>query len=87
MDVRKALRDVYENYQKHLTKAALGRVWVKQYCVESLKPKYLNLVRPKLVILGPDNKITDQHLMTNSKTLFNKYQQLCKSTDTVFRTF
>jgi glycosyltransferase involved in cell wall biosynthesis len=86
MDIRKALRDVYENYQKYLENAVLGRIWVKNYSKENLKKKYLNLVKPKIVILGPDNSITDQHLMTNSKTLFNKYQQLCKQTRTVFKT-
>ena len=85
-DVRHALRDVYQNYQNYLTKTALGRTWVKQYSEENLKPKYMNLVRPKMVILGPDNTITDHYLMTNSKTLFKKYQQLCKSTDTIFKT-
>lgn len=86
-DVRKALRDVYENYQEHLIKANIGRTWVQQYHAENLKQKYMNLVRPKMVILGANNSITHEHIVTNSKTLFNKYQQLCKSTDTIFKTF
>jgi len=84
-DVRSALRNVYENYKNHLEKAKLGRNWVKQYCIESLKPKYLNLIKPKMVLLGLENSITDHYLMTNSITLFNKYQNLCKTIGTIFQ--
>lgn len=83
-DVRKALREVYTNYDSYKQKAQAGREWVKQYLAENLAPKYLNLVKPKKVIFGQKNKITDDYLMTNSKTLFDKYRTLCKSTDTKF---
>lgn len=77
-DVRKALRHVYENYQYYLDHRELGREWVKQYLPENLSPQYLNLVQPRKVIFGPENKITNEYLMTNSKELFEKYQKLCK---------
>jgi len=85
-DVRKAMREVYQNYKDYLVLAPQGREWVKQYLSKNLAPRYLNLVKPKLVILGPDNLLTDEYLMTNSKKLYKKYQQLCKATNnTVFK--
>ncbi len=83
-DVRKALRDVYENYSQYKEKALRGREWVKQYLSKNLAPKYLNLVKPKKVVLGPRNEITNNYLMTNSKILFEKYKELCKKTATKF---
>ena len=76
-DVRKALRHVYDNYQDYLNRAQNGRNWAKKYLAENLKYKYLNLVNPKKIILGLQNKVTDDFFMTNSKTLFNKYKELC----------
>jgi len=84
-DVRKALRNVYQNYNHYLALAPQGREWVKQYLAEKLTPRYLNLAKPKLVILGPNNLITDEYLMTNSAELYKKYQELCRSTNTVFK--
>lgn len=72
-DVRAALRDVYTNYAKHLQMAWDAREWVKQYCWKNLKGKYLNLVKPKILILGEANEITDEYFMTNSPKLFEKY--------------
>lgn len=83
-DVRKALREVYTNYSNYLAKAQAGREWVKQYLPQNLQRKYLNVVKPSKVILGPKNEITDNYLMTNSKVLFEKYKQLCKSEKTKF---
>lgn len=85
-DVRKALRHVYSNYSEHLAKAHAGRKWAKQYLPKNLQPLYLNVVRPSNVVLGPKNEITAHYLMTNSKELFQKYVQLCKSEKTKFRT-
>lgn len=83
-DARKALRDVYEHYDHHRQRAQKGREWVKQYLVENLRPKYLSLVKPLRVILGGENKITDEYLMVNSRALFNKYKRLDSSLETVF---
>lgn len=83
-DVRKALREVYKNYQYYAAQGLKGRDWVRQYLPENLKSKYLNVVQPTHVILGPENKITHQYLMTNSKNLFNKYRALCSNQETTF---
>jgi glycosyltransferase involved in cell wall biosynthesis len=84
-DTRKALREVYQNYGVHLARAQKGREWTKQYLLENLKPKYENLVRPKKVILGRDNIITNDALMVNSPQLFDKYRALCGPLGTVFK--
>ena len=75
-DVTKALKEVYRNYKFYLDKAQAGREWVKQYLPENLQLKYLNLVKPKKVIYGKDNKITNEYLMTNSNKLYKKYLEL-----------
>jgi glycosyltransferase involved in cell wall biosynthesis len=74
-DVKKALRNVYKDYDKHLKLSKIGRIWVKKYTPEILKPKYLTLVKPKHVIYGTKNIISDSYLMTNSKALYNKYKK------------
>lgn len=77
-DVQKALREVYENYSKYLAKAHQGREWVKQFRWPSLKNKYLNLIKPKIIKFGDYNEITDEYFMTNSKKLYKKYLELQK---------
>lgn len=80
-DVRQALRDVYTNYEHYLTLAQSARQWVKQYSWDQLKLKYLNLVKPKKIILGKKNIVTDSYLMTNSRELYKKYKKLGKAVD------
>ena len=75
-DARKALREVYNNYQMYLKKAHSGRKWVQQYLWKNVKAKFLNLIKPKQVIFGETNQITDTFIMTSSKTLYEKYTQL-----------
>ena len=75
-DVEDTLEYVYNNYELCLEKAKGGREWVKQYTYPALEKKYLNLVKPQKVILGDDNIITDDYLMTNSKELYHKYNIL-----------
>lgn len=75
-DVRKALRDVYENYDYYLTLAHKGREWVKKYQWSNLRQRFLNFIKPQKIIFGNQNKITNKYLMTNSEKLYNKYVQL-----------
>lgn len=72
-DVISALKDVYYNYNKHLETSVKGRGWVKQYIKQNIKHKYLNLVKPKKILLGKINQITDNYIMTNSESLYKKY--------------
>ncbi len=76
-DVRKALREVYTNYQTYVEKAQAGRQWVKQYLWQNVKAKFLNLIKPKSVRLGDENQVTDEFIMTNSEKLYNKMKYLC----------
>lgn len=72
-DVRYALREIYTNYTQYLNRSPYSREWVKQYSYSNLKNKYLNLIKPKKVILGSLNMITDEYLMTNDQSLYDKY--------------
>lgn len=75
-DVRKALREVYTHYESYVKKAREGREWVKQYLWSERKAHFLTLIKPKKVILGNENSITAHYLMTSSKNLYLKYNQL-----------
>lgn len=75
-DIRAALRDVYDNYKLYLEKAKKGKSWVERYNFSNLKQKHLNLIKPKQVIFGLENKIEDNYIMTNSVKLYNKYKSL-----------
>ena len=72
-DVEEALLKVYNNYDYYLEKANKGREWVKQFTYKSLEKKYLNLLKPNKVIFGPKNLITNDYIMTNCKSLYEKY--------------
>jgi len=78
-DTRQALRDMYNNYNYYFSKAPQAREWVKQYRWQNLKAKYLNLIKPKKVILGKKNIITESCIITSSSKLYNKYTRLIKS--------
>lgn len=84
-DVKKALRSVYENYDHYCALAVQGREWVKQYLPQNLKNKYMTLVAPKVVILGNCNQITDEFIMTDCISLFEKYKKLLKKSSTIFK--
>ncbi len=75
-EVAAALLDVHDNYEAYLEKAQAGRAWVESYDYSNLKQLYLNLVKPAQVILGDENKVTPEYLMTNSTALYAKYQSL-----------
>ena len=75
-DLKKAFLELYNNYDQYLSKAEENQKWVEKYLAKNLKFKYLNLVKPKKIILGPTNKITNDYLMTNSKKLYLKYNTI-----------
>ncbi len=72
-DVRKALREMYNNYTVYKKKAEDARSWVSFYQHTTLKPFYLSLIKPKKVILGDENRIEQDYLITNCKKLYEKY--------------
>lgn len=77
-EVRKSFRYVYKNYEDFLEKAALGKKWVKRYLWSKLKNKYLNLIKPKTIILGSENIVKNDSITTNSKKLYLKYIKIKK---------
>ncbi|MBA3954047.1 glycosyltransferase [Candidatus Dependentiae bacterium] len=71
-----AMRKVYTQYTAYKFKALKGREWVKNYSIDSLRPYYLSLLKPKKIIFGKYNKVTPQYLMTNSPALYDKYRKV-----------
>lgn len=71
-----ALKDVHNNYDQYLQKASLARKWAGQYQYENLKSLYRSLIKPHKVVLGTENKITEEGLVTSSKELFEKYKKI-----------
>lgn len=80
-DVVAALKDVYSNYSKYIEKAKKGREWVRQYDCKNpkLQALYRTLIKPKRVILGSKNLLTEDALITDSKELYQKYLKVSKS--------
>ena len=74
-DVRNALREVYENYQKYKELALRGRKWVSGDDFYYIKQKYISLIKPKKIILGKENSLRDDCLITNSISLYSKYKK------------
>lgn len=74
-DVRRALRDVYENYSYYWQQAEKSYHWLQQYQWKNLKRKYMSLIKPKRVLLGDRNIVGDEYLMTNSKKLKETYEK------------
>lgn len=79
-DACKALREVYNNYELYLAKAREGREWVKSYLWQNLKARFMNFFKPKIVLFGEKNIITDDYIMTNSLALYEKYTALVNET-------
>jgi len=75
-DLTNAMVNVVENYDKYLEKAKLGREWVKQYLWTTLQPTYLNLFKPKDIISGSTNLVTQDIFQTNDSKLFSKMRDL-----------
>lgn len=78
-DARAALREVYTHYHDYLSVAQQGREWVKQYLAENLGPQYLGLVKPQSLLYGHTNMLIDNGLITNSFSLYSKYQNMLES--------
>ncbi len=75
-DVAKAFRDMKEDYESKLAQAAARRKWASQYHYSELHPLYKSLIKPKEILLGKDNIITKDYLMTSSPELYKKYKKM-----------
>lgn len=72
-DVSKAMKNVYNNYDKHLKHAQENRNWVIQYSIDSLRQKYLSLLKPTNIILSDKNEVEDYGLKIQNKALYEKF--------------
>ncbi len=79
-DVVSALKDVYKHYPVHIEKAKKGREWVRQYDCKNpkLQARYRTLIKPKKIILGTENLVTEEALITDSYELYQKYLEVLK---------
>ena len=77
-DVAAALMAVYTNYDTHLKRAEEARVWASSYDYSNkdLSKIYKSLVNPRKIILGMENVIHEDYIVTDSKDLYEKYQKL-----------
>lgn len=71
-----AMQELFEHYDVYLKHSEEMRHWVKQYEYKHLKSIYQTLVKPKKILLGSENILREDLLVTNSKTLYNKYLKL-----------
>lgn len=72
-ELEESLQNIYYNYEFYLKdKDKINRL-LDKYNSEKLDKKYLNLIKPKKVIFGLENKIKKNYIMTNSKELYEKY--------------
>lgn len=72
----RALREVYDRYDDYLSQAASLREWASYYDYEKLRPLYKSLIKPQKVVLGKENIIREDVLITTSEALYKKYQAL-----------
>lgn len=77
-DLAQALLKNYHEYNHYLSLAKDARSWAAQYSYKNLAPWYRSMLKPKKVLLGSCNQITPDYVMTDSKKLYNKYQDLLK---------
>jgi len=71
-----AMKRVSESYSTYLEKGKDARKWAKKYRYSSLKPLYQSAISPKKIVFGGENIITSEYLMTNSRSLFHKYENM-----------
>lgn len=77
-DAVQAFLEMDRQYEFYLQKGTFAREWVSRYHFDRIRPLYQMLIHPKKVVLGPENVITSDYLMTNSAGLYQKYVRLFK---------
>jgi len=75
-DVADALKDMYEHYDHYCENCDAAREWVRQYDYNNIKNLYKNIVKPKYIVVGGQDKILENGFMTSSKEFAEKYQRL-----------
>jgi glycosyltransferase involved in cell wall biosynthesis len=75
-DASKAMKEMYYNYNYYLEKAHLSRHWVEKYLPKNLISYYLQLIKPTSIELSDKDIICNNKILTTSKNLVSKYQQI-----------
>ncbi len=75
-DAAAALKEVYFHYDAYLKWGKEARAFAAQSQCSALMPLYRTLVKPKRIVLGAENTLTEETLTTNSETLYRKYVRL-----------
>ncbi|MCX6988681.1 MAG: glycosyltransferase [Chlamydiae bacterium] len=77
-DAAAAIKEVYLDYASYLSKAQKAREWAAAYDYSNPKvtAMYKNLICPKKIVLGEENSITPEVVVTNSAALYQKYCSL-----------
>jgi glycosyltransferase involved in cell wall biosynthesis len=78
-DVAAAFRDVYSHYERYLQNAKKARQWAGQYHYTKMVPLYMSLIKPKKVVLGAEDRIVQNGIVTTSKKLVRKYKKVLAS--------
>lgn len=71
-----AMKRVKENYDQYLAKSEECRNWSSQFQYKNLKELYRSIISPKAVVLGNQNRVTEDYIVTNSRRLLKKYKKL-----------
>lgn len=75
-DVVEALQDVYSQYALYLQRSEKAREWAAQYRYEQLAWMYKSLIIPKKILLGAEDRVVQDGVMTSSKALYKKYRKI-----------
>lgn len=73
---KEALLDVYTHYDSYLEKSEEMRAFALTSDYQNLHDLYKMLVVPKKLLLGKENSISAECLITDSPTLYKKYENL-----------
>jgi glycosyltransferase involved in cell wall biosynthesis len=77
-DAVEAIQDVYSNYTQYLCKGPMMREWASYYNFKNLIPLYESLIAPKKIILGTENRVFEDCIITSSQRLYDKYIKIMK---------
>ena len=91
-DLAQAMVEMRDSHENYLSNSKQARQWARGFLFEELKEYYRSFIKPKKVVLGMENKITTDYIMTNSLELFFKYKRafgsdICESANENVFTF
>ncbi len=71
-----ALKQMYYNYDKYLASSESLRKWAGKYDFSEVRDLYKNLVSPKKIIIGEENIISKDEIITKDLALYQKFKQI-----------